>query len=99
MQYTLKPGTTYQFVLYAIVNGTEYKDVMRSFVTTGVSVPEPLVATEQPIVTEQSVTTTEPPENKPGNQGVTPTIQPTSKPTSIPKNTPAPAATKQPSDS
>lgn len=34
MQYTLKPGTTYQFVLYAIVNGTEYKDVMRSFGTT-----------------------------------------------------------------
>lgn len=111
MQYTLKPGTTYQFVLYAIVNGTEYKDVMRSFVTTGVSVPEPPVvtpapapteppvATEQPSVTEQPVTTTEPPENKPGNPGLTPTIQPTSKPTSIPKNTPAPAATKQPSDS
>ncbi len=34
MKITLSPGTTYKFVLYAIVNGQEYKDSMRSFTTT-----------------------------------------------------------------
>ena len=34
MKYTLQPGTTYKFVLYGVVNGKEYRDVMRSFTTT-----------------------------------------------------------------
>ena len=37
MNYTLKPGTTYQFVLFGVVDGKEYRDVMRSFTTTGSS--------------------------------------------------------------
>ncbi len=37
MGYTLKPGTTYKYVLCAIANGTEYKDSVRTFKTTGSS--------------------------------------------------------------
>lgn len=37
MKYTLTAGTTYKFVLYAIVGGNEYKDITRSFTTTGSS--------------------------------------------------------------
>lgn len=37
MKYTLQEGTTYKFVLYAIVGGNQYKDVMRSFTTKGSS--------------------------------------------------------------
>lgn len=35
MKYTLTPGTSYKYVLYGIVNGKEYRDVMRTFTTTG----------------------------------------------------------------
>lgn len=35
MHYTLRPGTYYQFELFAVVNGTEYKDGRKSFITTG----------------------------------------------------------------
>lgn len=35
--YTLKPGTTYKYILYAIANGIEFKDAIRSFKTTGYS--------------------------------------------------------------
>lgn len=35
MKYTLTPGTTYKYVLYAIVNDIEYKDSVKSFKTTG----------------------------------------------------------------
>ncbi len=38
MKYTLTKGTTYRFVLYAVVNGKEYKDITRSFTTKGSSV-------------------------------------------------------------
>lgn len=37
MKYTLTAGTTYKFVLYAIVGGNEYRDITRSFTTTGSS--------------------------------------------------------------
>ncbi len=37
MKYTLTPGTTYKFILYAVVNGQEYRDTKKSFVTTGSS--------------------------------------------------------------
>lgn len=40
MQYTLQSGTKYKFVLYAVVNGKEYKDVEREFVTKGGYNPE-----------------------------------------------------------
>lgn len=40
MQYTLQQGTKYKFVLYAVVNGKEYKDVEREFVTKGGYNPE-----------------------------------------------------------
>lgn len=35
MKYTLTAGTTYKFVLFAIVGGHEYKDITRSFTTKG----------------------------------------------------------------
>lgn len=35
MKYTLTAGTTYKCVLYAIVGGNQYKDVTRTFTTTG----------------------------------------------------------------
>lgn len=45
MKYTLSAGTTYKFVLYAVVNGKEYKDITRTFTTKGtaVSVPAPSI--------------------------------------------------------
>lgn len=46
MQITLTPGTTYNFVLFSIVNGVEYRDTMRSFHTTGSSDTEPPVITD-----------------------------------------------------
>ncbi len=49
MKYTLKPGTTYKYVLYAIVNGVEYKDSVRSFKTTGSG------DTSAPVITDVSV--------------------------------------------
>lgn len=49
MKYTLTPGTTYKFVFFAIVNGTEYKDTMRSFTTTGSS------DQQSPTITDVSV--------------------------------------------
>lgn len=49
MKYTLKPGTTYKYVAYAIVNGTEYKDSGRSFKTTGSS------DTSAPVISDVSV--------------------------------------------
>ena len=33
MKYVLVPGTTYNFILFAIVDGKEYKDNIRSFTT------------------------------------------------------------------
>ena len=46
MKYTLTKGTTYKFVLYAVVNGKEYKDITRTFTTKGsaVSVPSPTIS-------------------------------------------------------
>lgn len=46
MKYTLSEGTTYKFVLYAVVNGKEYKDITRTFTTKGttVSVPAPSIS-------------------------------------------------------
>lgn len=38
MKYTLSKGTTYKFVLYAVVNGKEYKDITRTFTTKGTAV-------------------------------------------------------------
>lgn len=35
MGYTLEPGTTYKFVLYAVVGGKRINDKVRSFTTTG----------------------------------------------------------------
>lgn len=35
MNYELTPGTEYKYQLFAIVNGNEYKDSVRSFKTTG----------------------------------------------------------------
>jgi hypothetical protein len=37
MKYTLTAGTTYKFVLYAVVGGKEYKDTTRTFTTTASS--------------------------------------------------------------
>ncbi|MGN0438776.1 MAG: InlB B-repeat-containing protein [Lachnospiraceae bacterium] len=51
MGYTLKPGTTYKYVLYAIVNGTEYKDSARTFKTTGSS------DTEKPVISDVTIGT------------------------------------------
>lgn len=41
MKFTLSPGTTYKYVLYGVVNGIEYRDVMRSFKTKGKSDDQP----------------------------------------------------------
>ena len=49
MKYTLMPGTTYKFELFAVVGGKEYKDVMRSFTTTGNS------DQVNPVITDVSV--------------------------------------------
>lgn len=37
MGYTLKAGTAYKYILFAVVNGQEYRDVTRSFTTKGQS--------------------------------------------------------------
>lgn len=49
MKYTLTPGTSYKFVLYAIVNGQEFRDTTRSFTTTGSS------DQQKPSITDVSV--------------------------------------------
>lgn len=49
MKYTLMPGTTYKFELFAVVGGKEYKDMMRSFTTTGNS------DRQNPVITDVSV--------------------------------------------
>lgn len=49
MKYTLTPGTSYKFVLYAIVNGQEFKDTTRTFTTTGSS------DQQKPSITDVSV--------------------------------------------
>ncbi len=49
MKYTLKPGTTYKYVLYAVVNGVEYKDSARTFKTGGTS------DTSAPVISDVSV--------------------------------------------
>ncbi len=49
MKYTLSPGTTYRFELFAVVNGKEYKDQVRQFTTTGtIKTPTPSTATPIP---------------------------------------------------
>ena len=57
MKYTLQPGTTYKFVLYSVVNGKEYRDVMRNFTTKVIvkSTVRPTAApTEEPDRIEMS---------------------------------------------
>ena len=49
MGYTLKPGTTYKYVLCAVANGKEFKDTMRSFKTTGYS------DNEKPTISDVSI--------------------------------------------
>ncbi|MBO5488670.1 MAG: GBS Bsp-like repeat-containing protein, partial [Eubacterium sp.] len=49
MGYSLSPGTTYKIVLFAIANGKEFKDSMRTFKTTGYS------DTTKPVVSDVSV--------------------------------------------
>ncbi len=43
MGYTLKPGTTYKYKFYAVVNGKTYWSGMQSFKTSGNAVVEPTV--------------------------------------------------------
>ncbi len=49
MKYTLQPGTTYKYMLYAVVGGKEYKDVTRTFTTSGSS------DKEKPVISDMSV--------------------------------------------
>lgn len=51
MGYTLKSGTTYKYVLYAIANGVEYKDSERTFKTTGSS------DAEKPVISDITIET------------------------------------------
>lgn len=66
LQYTLQPGTTYQFVLSAVVDGREYKDMTRSFTTTGTK-HDDTQDTETPDNGNNGGNTTETPDN--GNNG------------------------------
>lgn len=49
MKYTLTPGTTYRFELYAVVDGYEFKDIIRGFTTTGNS------DTTAPVISDASI--------------------------------------------
>lgn len=50
MMVSLTPGTSYRYILYAIVNGTEYKDTESSFTTTGLGDVEPPVISDPKVV-------------------------------------------------
>ena len=78
MKYALQPGTTYKFVLYGVVGGKEYRDVMRNFTTSGTSQvtakptikpsPQPTATPTKRPSEEQS--TMSPTETSNGDQGL-----------------------------
>lgn len=64
MKYTLEEGTTYKVVLYAVVGGREYKDIMRTFTTAGNSAKPTPVQKPAPVPAETKKPQTDNPDER-----------------------------------